>query len=122
MVPPLVDSAVLATTQPATPAAVASRSEVGEEGQVTRRSFFAALVPILGTTVPVQGTPAFISNEQGGFILTGRFDTAGEDPRHAYFALGQGLTLMIDPERLPACASGAQSLIGTDATISLTPA
>ena len=98
---------------------------------MTRRGFFAAVVPGLGAIVPVSG--AFINCEHGrcnehgrdssrGFILTGHFTQAGEDPRSAYFALGQGLTLVIDPERLPACANGAQALIGLEATISLTQA
>lgn len=75
---------------------------------MTRRSFFAAFLPGLGAFQP-----------SSGFVLTGHFDRAGEDPRHAYFALGQGLTIVIDPDRLPACSRGAEALIGGNATVSL---
>ncbi len=74
---------------------------------MTRRGFFALFLP------------GFAQPSQGGFVVTGHFDTAGEDPRQRYFSLGQGLSLMIDPERLPSCASGAESLVGGEATISL---
>lgn len=76
---------------------------------MTRRTFFAALLPGLGGA----------TQASSGFVLTGHFDRAGEDPRHAYFALGQGLTLVIDPDRLPACTKGAEALIGGEAVCSL---
>jgi hypothetical protein len=70
---------------------------------VTRRGFFAALVPIVGTHVPVMGTQ---------FEVTGHMTEGGIDPHQAYFAIGQSLSLTLDPQKLPTMVKQAEALVG----------
>ena len=77
---------------------------------MTRRALFSALagVPIVGRTEPTSG-----------FVFHGHLTNAGQDGE-AWFAIGQHIALVMDPEKVPACVAGARGLLGEEVEVSLT--
>jgi hypothetical protein len=73
---------------------------------VTRRQFFTAFM----------AAPA-VSTTQ--FNVSGHFDHAGADNTLAYYSLGQSLSLVLDPRKLPAMVEQADKLCGKQARIIL---
>jgi siroheme synthase len=77
---------------------------------MTRRTLLATLIG-----VPI--TQRSIAAEQ--FIVEGHFTEAGADPHLAYFALGQSLSLTLDPQKLPTMVKQAEALIGQQVRLRL---
>jgi hypothetical protein len=69
--------------------------------EVTRRGFFAALAPVTHSAV--------VATQ---FEVVGHFTEGGIDPRQAYFALGQSLSIVLDPQKLPTMVKQAEALVG----------
>jgi hypothetical protein len=78
---------------------------------MNRRAFFAALI---GSATM---TPKTVIAAQ--FSVSGHFDQAGADNHLAYYSLGQSLSLMLDPAKLPAMVAQADKLVGKQARIIL---
>lgn len=76
---------------------------------MNRRAFFATLAAL--------GTHNAVTAAQ--FDVTGQFEQAGADNHFAYYSLGQSLSLMLDPQKLPAMVEQADKLIGKRARITL---
>jgi hypothetical protein len=72
---------------------------------MTRRLFLGMFLPSMGMT-----------REQ--FSVSGHFDIAGAE-NEGYYALGQNLSLFIDPRYLPAMKAQADKLVGKQARIVL---
>jgi hypothetical protein len=93
---------------------------------MTRREMLAA-VPMLGSIVPNLGaqhvaatTHATLDKAPEGFEFTARLTPGSGIPGDGFYAIGQTMGLMIDPDKLPACAAGADALLGQDVRIILT--
>jgi hypothetical protein len=78
---------------------------------VTRRGFFAALVPTVGMVLPKSGITqnAEVITQ---FEVIGHFTEGGSDPHQAYFAIGQSLSIVLDPQKLPTMVKQAEALVG----------
>jgi hypothetical protein len=74
---------------------------------MNRRDFFATLLVARPSVATTQ------------FFVTGHFDKAGEDPSMAYYSLGQSVSLMLDPAKVPAMVEQANKLVGRQARIHL---
>lgn len=72
---------------------------------MTRRDFFATVLVARPSVTQ--------------FSVSGHFDHAGADNQLAYFSLGQSLSLMLDPQKLPTMVEQANKLVGKQARIIL---
>jgi hypothetical protein len=76
---------------------------------VSRRAFFAALLPVYTTST------------REGFVFIGHLTNAGQEAER-YYAIGQGCALMLDPKVLPTCVAGADALLNQQVEVSLVKA
>lgn len=74
---------------------------------MNRREFFATLFVARPSVAATQ------------FNVSGHFEAAGADKHLAYYSLGQSLSLMLDPAKLPAMVEQADKLVGKNARITL---
>jgi hypothetical protein len=99
---------------------------------MTRRGMMAtvfgvmAAKPVLGTILPnaaqhvAATTHTTLDKAPEGFEFTARLTPGSGIPGDGFYAIGQTMGLMIDPDKLPACAAGADALLGQDVRIILT--
>lgn len=81
---------------------------------MTRRDLLRSL-PILGAFLPT--THAAVGVTQ--FEVSGHFTDGGADKHVAYYALGQSLSLSLDPAKLPAMVAQCDKLVGKHVRIRL---
>jgi hypothetical protein len=75
---------------------------------MTRRQFFATL-----SVAPISGTMT------EGCVLTGHMTNAGQ-ANERYYAIAQGVALMIDERIWPVAVQGADQLLDQDVELALT--
>lgn len=93
---------------------------------MTRRAFFTQIT-VIATQSAVVSTSGYHGHVDSpgqdsghvGFEISGHFDSAGADNSLAYYSLGQGISLMLDPARVPSCVEGADALVKGQARIIL---
>jgi hypothetical protein len=95
---------------------------------MTRRQLLGAM-PVLGAILPSLGgqsvavtTHTTLDKAADGFEFRAQLTPGSGTPGDGFYAIGQSLGLMIDPEKLPACTAGANALLGQDVVITLTRA
>jgi hypothetical protein len=79
---------------------------------IARRAFLATLfgAPLV--------TPNAVTATEG-FVISGHMTNAGQE-NERYYAIAQGVALMIDERIWPAAVAGADKLLRTDVEIALT--